>query len=89
MKKGAVVVTAKCDEPCSIVTVSRGAKASPATELAAGTPVKLKVTLSKKDVTALTKAIKKRKKGSIALTITARDRAGNAGAAKVKVALKR
>ena len=89
MKKGAVTITAKCDEPCRIVAVSRGAKASPATELAAGTAVKLKITLSKKDVKALTKAIKKRKKGSVALAITARDRAGNAGAANVKVALKR
>ena len=89
LKRGAVTVTATCDEPCRVTGVSRGAKASPASEIPAGKPTKLKLKLSKKDAKALAKTVKKRRKGSVALAVTAADRAGNRATAAVKVKLKR
>jgi len=86
IRRGAVKVTATCDEDCRIVGASlKGAKWKAPAVLKARKKVAVTIKLSRKDA----KKFGKRKKAVIKLKLTAADMAGNRAVAKAKIGVKR
>lgn len=98
-RKGTIVVTVKCNEACraagrasvSVSGASKVFRSGIATrQLAAGKAAKLTLKFPKKAVRAITRSLRKKKRGLKAtIAIMTRDAAGNASRARRSVKLKR
>jgi hypothetical protein len=73
----AVPITITCDERCFLVGMSRGAKPKPRERLLAGVATTQRVRVSREDAKVLYDRVRRRGRGTLALALTVRDRAGN------------
>jgi Thrombospondin type 3 repeat len=84
--------TASCSEACRLTAVARLGRTTlgrGSRNLATGTPTGLRVRLSKKGLSALRKALRRRRTARVSLALTLRDAAGNAASASRRITVRR
>jgi hypothetical protein len=95
LRQKSLVVVAECSEACSITATAKGRKAAKRVKLRAwkgqakpGMRVKIKLRLSKKTVKAAKKALRRRRKSTMTVTVRATTGAGSSSLRRLKISVR-
>jgi hypothetical protein len=95
LRQRGLIVFARCSEACSISATAKGAKTAKKVKVSAwrgrtkpGSPVKIKLRLSKKATKVAKKALKRRKPTAVTVTVRAKGGTGKSTVRRLKISLR-